>query len=57
MWKEREHVVVSPFLYAGIAGILLCTVVVAYFTPQPKEPASKAASQAPAPAAVEHAKT
>lgn len=41
-WKESEHVSVHPMLWAGVAGILVCTVVVAYFTPHAK-PAGKAA--------------
>lgn len=45
-WKESEHVTVHPLLWAGIGGILICTVIVAYFTPHPKPPAKPAAATA-----------
>ena len=53
VWKEREHTTVNPMLWVGIAGIVVCAVIVARFTPTapPGSPAKPAeATQASAPA-------
>lgn len=46
VWSESEHAEVNPLLWIGIAGILVCTVLVAYNTPHPKLPAPKAEATA-----------
>ena len=45
--KESGHVKVNPMLWVGIAGIVICAVIVAYNTPHaapPKKPGDTAAA-------------
>ena len=44
VWTESEHATVNPLLWVGVAGILICTIIVARFTPHPKPPAGKSAA-------------
>jgi hypothetical protein len=55
-WKESEHVRVHPMLWAGIVGILICTVVVAYYTPHAAPP-GKVKAMADTAARIEPAQT
>lgn len=41
VWKESEHTTVNPLLWVGIAGIVICAAMVAYFTPHAAPPSSK----------------
>jgi hypothetical protein len=41
VWKESEHATVNPMLWAGIAGIVICAAIVAYFTPHAAPPSAK----------------
>jgi hypothetical protein len=45
VWKESEHTTVNPMLWVGVAGIVICAAIVAYFTPTapPGSPAKRAA--------------
>ncbi|HEY3965861.1 MAG TPA: hypothetical protein VGM05_14980 [Planctomycetaceae bacterium] len=50
VWKESEHTTVNPLLWVGIAGIVVCAALVAYFTPHAAPPAKpSAAVSTPAP--------
>lgn len=46
VWKEGGHVQVNPMLWLGVAGVVVCATVVAYFTPHkaPAAPATKPAA-------------
>jgi hypothetical protein len=48
VWSEREHAQVNPLLWVGIVGILICTILVAYFTPHAAPPVVKPPSTPPA---------
>jgi len=49
VWKESEHTSVNPMLWVGVAGIVVCAAIVAYFTPTAPPPAkTNAATQATA---------
>ena len=48
VWKESEHTTVNPLLWVGVAGIVICTVVVARFTPTAAPPGSPAKAGASA---------
>jgi hypothetical protein len=48
-WRESGHVQVNPLMWVGIAGIVICAAMVAYFTPHtppPSAPAKTAAASA-----------
>jgi len=50
VWKESEHTTVNPMLWVGVAGIVVCAAIVAYFTPHAVPPAkASAATQASVP--------
>ncbi len=38
VWKESEHTSVNPMLWVGVAGIVVCAAIVAYFTPHAAPP-------------------
>lgn len=44
-WKEAGHVTVNPILWVGIAGIMVCTVIVAMYSPH-APPKPKPAAEA-----------
>lgn len=48
LWKERGHVDVHPLLWVGIVGIVICSAIVASFTPHaaPASPQAKGAAPA-----------
>lgn len=41
LWKTRAWVSASPWLYVGLAGMLVCAALIAYHTPQEAPPAPK----------------
>lgn len=41
VWKESEHTTVNPLLWVGIAGIVICAAMVAFFTPHAAPPSAK----------------
>ncbi|MFN0051654.1 MAG: hypothetical protein ACKV0T_05655 [Planctomycetales bacterium] len=47
VWKESGHAQINPLLWVGIAGIVICAAIVAYYTPHtaPPAPARQAAEQ------------
>lgn len=47
-WKDAGHVHVNPLMWVGIAGIVVCAAMVAYFTPHTPPPSPPAQSVAPA---------
>jgi hypothetical protein len=51
VWKESEHATVNPLLWVGVAGIVVCSVIVARFTPHAAPPTKPAAATASAPPA------
>ena len=51
VWKEWEHTTVSPMLWVGIAGIVVCAAIIASNTPtspSPGKPAESTKTNAPA---------
>lgn len=55
--KEGGHVQVNPLLWVGVVGIVLCTTMVAYFTPHAAPPTKAAAAPAPTAAPTPPAQT
>lgn len=51
VWKESGHAEINPILWVGIAGIVVCAAIVAYYTPH-AAPSPAPAKAATAPASV-----